>query len=147
MTVQHQLPTARVERVLPVAPGDAYDAWLQEEALRDFICPAPGRAASVSIDPRIGGRLRFVMAFPDREIEVSGEYIALERPSHISFTWRCSDTGDLESIVTVAFAPHGNGETLMTITHSKQPARLVEKHRAGWSSVADQLHASLTPQT
>jgi uncharacterized protein YndB with AHSA1/START domain len=147
MTVQPQLPTARVERVLPAPPADAYDAWLQEDALRDFICPAPGRAASVSIDPRIGGHLRFLMTFPDQEIEVTGEYIALERPSHISFTWRCSDTGDLESIVTVAFAPHGKGETLMTITHSKQPAQLVEKHQAGWTSVADQLQASLAPET
>lgn len=147
MTVQPQLPTARVERVLPAPAGDAYDAWLEEDVLRDFICPAPGRAASVSIDPRIGGQLRFLMAFPDHKIEVTGEYIALERPSHISFTWRCSDTGDLESIVTVVFAPHGSSETLMTITHSKQPAPLVEKHRAGWSSVADQLHATITSRT
>jgi uncharacterized protein YndB with AHSA1/START domain len=147
MTVQPQLPTARVERVLPAPPSDAYDAWLQEDALRDFICPAPGRAAGVSVDPRIGGHVRFLMAFADHEVEVTGEYIALERPSHISFTWRCSDTGDLESIVTVAFAPHGNGETLMTITHSKQPAQLVEKHRAGWSSVADRLQASIASPT
>jgi hypothetical protein len=27
----------------------------------------------------------------------------------------------------------------MTITHSRQPAQLVEKHHAGWTSVTEQL--------
>jgi uncharacterized protein YndB with AHSA1/START domain len=120
-----------------------FDAWLDENSLAHFICPAPGRATELSIEPLVGGSLRFLMTFPDHQIEVTGEYLAVDRPERISFTWRCSDTGDLESIVTVVLAPHSGGRTAMTITHSRQPAELVEKHRTGWQSVAEQLQTLL----
>jgi uncharacterized protein YndB with AHSA1/START domain len=135
---------ATVERVIPAPRSEVFDAWLDEAVLSEFICPAPGRASAVSVDPTVGGKLRFLMTFPDQQIEVTGEYIALDRPDRISFTWRCSDTGDLESVVTIVLAPHGADHTLMTIIHSRQPAQLVEKHRAGWSSVAQQFVSRLS---
>lgn len=130
---------ARVERVLPAPPVEAYDAWLDEVSLSAFICPSPGRAVEVEVDARVGGELRLLMSFPDERIEVRGEFVALDRPERICFTWRCSDTGELESLVTVLFAPHEDGRTLMTIIHSRQPASLVPKHETGWTSVAEQL--------
>jgi uncharacterized protein YndB with AHSA1/START domain len=143
MSAEAALPSARVERILPAPVEEVYDAWLDPGSLAQFICPAPGRASHVSVDARVGGRLRFMMSFPDEEIEVTGEYLALDRPERLMFTWRCSDTGDLESLVTILFAPVGEEETLMAITHTGQPAQLVAKHQAGWSSVADQLEASV----
>ena len=141
MSAEQPLTTARVERVLPAPPEEAYDAWLDEDALRDFMCPAPGSASDVSVDPRVGGSFRFVMTFPDRESEITGEYIALDRPGLLSFTWR--HVGDVDSVVTVAFAPHGDGETLMTITHSRLPAELVRSSTDGWGSIVEKLAARL----
>jgi uncharacterized protein YndB with AHSA1/START domain len=141
MSDQRTLTSAIVERILPAPPEEVFDAWLDETALAAFICPAPGCATEISVDPKIGGSFRFLMTFPDHEIEVTGDYLALDRPERISFTWRCSDTGDVESIVTVVFKAHPEGQTLMTITHSRQPVELVEKHRAGWQSVTEQLHS------
>jgi uncharacterized protein YndB with AHSA1/START domain len=89
-----------VQRILAAPPQEVYDAWLDEASLREFMCPAPGHATDVALDPRVGGSLRFLMSFPDEEIEVTGEFLALDRPERVCFTWRCSDTGELESIVT-----------------------------------------------
>jgi uncharacterized protein YndB with AHSA1/START domain len=135
------LTTARVERVLPAPPAEVYDAWLDEAVLRDFMCPAPGFASEASVDPRVGGGFRFVMSFPDREYEITGEYIALDRPDLLSFTWRHVD--DVDSVVTIVFAPHGSGETVMTITHSRLPAELVQSHSEGWGSISERLAAWL----
>jgi uncharacterized protein YndB with AHSA1/START domain len=101
----------------------------------------------VAIDPRVGGTYRFLMALPDRELVVTGQYIALDRPDRIVFTWRCSDTGDLESIVAVTFEPEGDEATRMRITHSMLPATLVRQHFDGWSLVAGQLAARLRSST
>jgi uncharacterized protein YndB with AHSA1/START domain len=136
------LTTATVEWVLPASPAEAYDAWLDEEALREFMCPAPGVASEVSVDARPGGRLRFVMTFPDLDAELEGEYIALERPDLLSFTWRRA--GRVDSVVTVTFAPHGKAETLMTITHSRLPSELAEEHRGGWTSISERLAERLS---
>jgi uncharacterized protein YndB with AHSA1/START domain len=133
-----ELRSARVERVLAARPERVYDAWLDERSLSEFMCPAPGQATEVAVDARIGGRLRVVMSFPEWQTEITGEFVALDRPERVSFTWR-TDAGDHDSIVTVLLAPHGEDQTHMTIIHSRLPATLVEQHRAGWTSVADRL--------
>jgi uncharacterized protein YndB with AHSA1/START domain len=132
-----------VQRVLPASPPEAYDAWLDEAALARFICPAPGSAAEVSVDPRIGGALRVVMAFADHTAEISGQYVALDRPDRLSFTWRNVSRDEADSIVTVTFAAHGDGQTLMTITHTMLTAELVTDYESGWTSIAEQLAARL----
>jgi uncharacterized protein YndB with AHSA1/START domain len=137
LTTEPELPSARVERVLPARPERVYDAWVNERSLREFMCPAPGQATEVAVDARVGGRLRVVMSFPDRQSEITGEFVALDRPERVSFTWR-TDAGDPESIVTVLLAPHGEDQTRMTIIHS-QLATLASGYRAGWTSVANRL--------
>jgi uncharacterized protein YndB with AHSA1/START domain len=133
-----ELPSARVERLLDARPERVYDAWLDERSLSEFMCPAPGQATEVAVDARIGGSLRVVMRFPDHRTEITGEFVALDRPERVSFTWR-TDAGDPESIVTVLFAPHGEDQTRMTIIHSRQPPALVPSYQAGWASIADRL--------
>jgi uncharacterized protein YndB with AHSA1/START domain len=132
-----ELTTARVERLLPVPPADAYDAWVDADRLRRFICPEPG-TAEVAIDPRPGGSLRIVMAFPDRARVIEGEYLALERPSRLTFSWR-PQWREPESVVTVSFEPRGSDETLMTIVHSQLPSASVTDYQRGWGSVSAQL--------
>lgn len=138
MTARPELPSARVERVLPARPERVYDAWLDECSLREFMCPAPGQATEVAVDARLGGSVRVVMTFPDGQTEITGEFVALDRPERVSFTWR-PGSDDHESIVTVLLAPHGEDQTHMTIIHSRQLAALVSRYRTGWTSIGDRL--------
>ena len=133
-----ELATARVERVLPAVPEVVYDAWLDEASLREFMCPAPGRVSDVAVDARLGGSLRVVMSFPDHDREITGNFLALDRPQRVCFTWN-TDVEDHESIVTVLLAPHGDSETHMTIVHSRQLATLVPSYNSGWTSIAGAL--------
>jgi uncharacterized protein YndB with AHSA1/START domain len=144
VTAEPELPSARVERVLPARPERVYDAWINERSLREFICPAPGQATDVAVDARIGGRLRVVMTFPDSETEITGEFVALDRPERVSFTWR-TDGGDAESIVTVLLAPHGEDQTHMTIIHSRLRPTVISNYRGGWTSISDRLADHLGP--
>lgn len=138
-----ELPSARVERVLPAPPQTVYDAWLDERSLEQFMCPAPGQATEVEVDARVGGRLRVVMSFPDGETEITGRWVALDRPERLSFTWRGGHE-EADSVVTVLLAPHGEDETLMTIIHSLGLPLLVPRYRTGWTSVADRLAGLLS---
>jgi uncharacterized protein YndB with AHSA1/START domain len=138
-----ELPSARVERVLPARPETVYNAWLDEGSLREFMCPAPGQATEVTVDPQLGGSLRVVMTFPDRQTEITGQFIALDPAERVSFTWR-SDYDDHESIVTVLLAPQGEDQTHMTIIHSRLPLALTPRYSSGWTSVANRLAEHLT---
>ena len=137
MTADPQLTTARVERRLPAPPSDVYEAWLDEATLALFIAPPPG-TATAAIDPRVGGSLRIEMAYPDRLVVIEGEYLLLDRPSRISFTWRV-ETQLIDSVVTVTFEPAGADETLMTILHTQLPPSWVESYDRGWGQIAESL--------
>jgi uncharacterized protein YndB with AHSA1/START domain len=128
--------TARVQRVLPAPPEVVYDHWVSADALAGFICPAPGRA-EVAIDPRPGGSLRIAMTFPEWTSVIEGEYLHLDRPHALSFSWRTPR--GVDSVVSVSLEPHGSGETLMTITHSRLPADVHDDYQGGWASVSEQL--------
>jgi uncharacterized protein YndB with AHSA1/START domain len=138
---EEALATARVERILAAAPDEVYAAWVEAEALALFIAPAPG-TARVEIDPRVGGRVRIVMTFPDRVTEIEGAYLALDPPHRISFSWRPLRAG-FDSVVTVTFEPHGEGETRMTITHTRLPESWLDSYRHGWGLISDHVAAVL----
>ena len=137
-----EFPSARVERVLPAPPERVYDAWIDERALKAFMCPAPGDATEVAVDARVGGSLRVVMSLPDGQTEINGEFLALDRPQRVCFTWRTAHE-DYESVVTVILAPHGADQTHMTIIHTRQPAVAVPRYERGWGSIAERLEAYL----
>jgi len=140
MTGETLPASVRVERELAARPHTVYEAWLDDAILAAFICP--DGAAEVRVDPRVGGAIRIEMIFADGRSVIEGEYIALDPPERISFSWRApSSTSD--SIVTVTFAPHGSDGTLMTIVHSQLPPDVSGRYDSGWAVVGNQLATAL----
>ena len=133
--------SAVVRRVLPAPPDVAYNEWLDEDALAEFMCPYPARASRVECDPGVGGRFFVVMTSPQASVEITGEYLELDRPHRLRFTW--THTGGVDSVVTVTFEPHGDDETLMTIDHAKLPPEEVDGHQTGWGQIAELLAQKL----
>lgn len=137
--------TAVVRRLLPASPEAVYDAWLDPGALADWMCPRPARCRSVESEPRVGGRLQIDIEEHGAEFRVSGQYLVLDRPSRLTFTWSCSTWPDpsLKSEAHVLLEPRENGRTLMTIEHRLLPPELVDQHAHGWTAIADQLTEEL----
>ena len=138
--------SALVRRVLPAPPNVVYDEWLDPDAFADWMCPRPARCRGIESDPRIGGRLRIDIEEEGAEFYVTGEYLVLDRPGRLSFTWSCSTWPDpgLRSVVTVALAPREDGQTLMTIRHTLLPPGVADQHERGWAAIAGQLAAKLS---
>jgi uncharacterized protein YndB with AHSA1/START domain len=136
---------AVVRRVMPARPERVFDEWLDPEALADWMCPRPAFATAISVDPRVGGALRIDIDDLGILITVTGHYLELRRPDRLRFTWHCTTWPPeyAESIVTVTFEPHGDAETLMTISHDRLDGSLVDQHRRGWLAIADQLESVL----
>jgi uncharacterized protein YndB with AHSA1/START domain len=135
--------TAVVRRVLPAPPDVVYDEWLDPEALADFVCPHPTTAGPIEVDARLGGRLLITMVDPGSVVEITGEYLELERPRRLRFTWNSGYGGGFRSIVTVTLEPYGDEQTHMTIEHTQLPARFTDDHQRGWTIDADQLERRL----
>jgi uncharacterized protein YndB with AHSA1/START domain len=139
------LAIAIVERLLPATPDEVYNEWVSPEALLDWMCPRPARCLKVEIEPRLGGRLRIDIEDAGEQFYVHGTYTELDRPTRLGFSWSCSTWPDptLTSHVLVTLIPHGDNQTLMTISHSALTPDQVDQHLQGWRLIAAQLEAAL----
>ena len=136
---------AVVRRLLPAPPDVVYDEWFDPAALADWMCPRPARCRSIAAEPRVGGALRIDIEENGTEFFVTGQYLVLDRPRRLSFTWSCSTWSDpsLQSVVTVLLEPREGRQTLMTIEHTLLPPALIGQHARGWTAIARQLAAEL----
>jgi uncharacterized protein YndB with AHSA1/START domain len=133
-----------VQRVLPASPDVVFLQWVDPEAFAEWMCPRPARPTGVSIDARVGGRLRLDIEELGTRFAVTGTYLEVRPPHRLRFTWTCTtwdEPGD--SVVTVTLEPHGADATLMTIHHALLPPAQVANHQVGWATIADQLADAL----
>ena len=130
---------AVVRRVLPAPPHVVFDEWLDPEGMTEWMCPRPARAVKIVLEPVVGGALRIDIEDSAASLYVTGQFIELDRPRRLRFSWSCSDWTDpaVQSEVTVILEDHGTGQTLMTIEHGPhdddEAGRAAHaEHWAGW---------------
>jgi uncharacterized protein YndB with AHSA1/START domain len=145
MTVADEAgPVLVVRRQIAVPRERVFDAWLDSESLAHWMRPGDMADAIVTVDPRVGGRFRIVMAGPTHGVvEHVGEYLAIERPSLLSFTWMSEKTDHQRTVVTIEFHERGAG-TELVLTHRRLPPTMVEAHRRGWTDIVRLLDEALT---
>jgi uncharacterized protein YndB with AHSA1/START domain len=138
-------PTVRVQRVMPASPEVVFDEWLDAESMEEWMCPRPARCVDITIEPHVGGTLRFDVDDKGTSVLITGQFLAIDRPRLLRFTWRNSNWADptAVSVVNVAFEPVGDDETLMSIEHSLAPPEEFENFHTGWTRTFDQLAAFL----
>jgi uncharacterized protein YndB with AHSA1/START domain len=130
-----------VRRVIPIRRERVFDAWLDPVRLARFMCPTTAKRATAEVDPRVGGRFRIVMFHPDVDadgVAHTGEYLLIDRPSRLSFTWESHFTDGLTTVVTIDFIERGK-DTEVVLTHDRLPPQAIEAHRRGWTDILQLL--------
>jgi uncharacterized protein YndB with AHSA1/START domain len=123
-----------VERVLPAGPDEVFDAWTTPSRMAAWMSPVG--AAEAEVDLRVGGSFRVVMV--EARLEHSGEYLEIDPPRRLVFTWISPFTGAEPSVVTVEMLPHDDG-TRVVLTHERLPEDVVDGHRDGWETMVGRL--------
>jgi uncharacterized protein YndB with AHSA1/START domain len=142
--IDETAPVLVVRRQMAVPRERVFDAWLDSESLAHWMRPGDSVRAIVTVDPRVGGGFRIVMEGPTHgAVEHVGEYLAIERPSLLSFTWISEKTDHRRTVVTVEFHERGAG-TELVLTHRRLPPTMVDAHRQGWTDVVRLLDEALT---
>lgn len=137
-------PVLVVRRHIAVPRERVFEAWLDSESLAYWMRPGDLARATVTVDPRVGGSFRIVMGGTDgADYEHRGEYLVIEPPSLLSFTWISRPTDYQPTVVTVEFHEQGTG-TELVLTHRRLPAKAVEGHRRGWTDILRLLDETLT---
>jgi uncharacterized protein YndB with AHSA1/START domain len=130
--------TLVVRRLLPVPRERVFAAWLDPVSLAQWMRPGESTEALVEVDPRVGGSFRIVMrhgTHGNQDYEHRGEYLVIQPPSLLSFTWISAATHHQPTIVTVELLERGTG-TELVLTHRRLPPDALESHRMGWTDIA-----------
>jgi uncharacterized protein YndB with AHSA1/START domain len=137
-------PVLVVRRQIAVPRERVFEAWLDSESLAQWMRPGSMTGAAVAVDPRVGGGFRILMqGRPEGDVEHRGEYLAIEPPSLLSFTWISKHTDDKPTVVTIEFHERGTG-TELVLTHRRLPPTQLEGHRKGWTDIVRLLDEVLT---
>lgn len=131
-----------VRRLLPVPRERVFAAWLDPVSLAQWMCPGSVTSATVQVDPRIGGKFRIMMMHPGGAEEHWGEYLVIEPPERLSFSWISAKTDRQATVVTVELVARDAGTELI-LTHRRLPAAQVNAHREGWTDIIRKLGEAL----
>lgn len=134
----HQI---QLKRKLAATPDEVYEAWTDASSLSQWMVPIVGGRTEAQADARVGGALRIKMYGLSSQHEQPAEYLRLERPRLVEFSW-LADPAAPRSIVTVELKPLGKSHTELTLTHRLLPSEAsADNHQRGWDSGLDSLAA------
>ncbi len=119
----------KVERTIPAAPGEVFDAWLNPKI--------PGTpwnmAQKLILNPVVDGLFYWLASGTAHY----GRFTDVKRAARIEHTWMSPNTSGLESTVSVTFTGKGK-DTLMTLVHSGLPdTDGGRSHEKGWNFFLD----------
>ena len=142
--VNEAAPVLVVRREIAVPRQRVFDAWLDSEAMAHWMRPGKVTHSTVEVEPRVGGSFRIQMHGGDGEcFDHRGEYLAIEPPSLLAFTWISEATDQKPTVVTIEFLERGTG-TELVLTHQRLAPQAIEGHRGGWTDAIRVLEEVLT---
>ena len=124
-----------------------FDALTQAEAIREWFGPGPFKVTHAASDLRVGGAWVIEMQSPEGNAHnVGGEYVEIDRPRSVRFTWAWQFEPNEISEVTYRLSPIDETSTLFTLIHTRLPSENSrDLHGQGWNKTLDNLGPWLAP--
>jgi uncharacterized protein YndB with AHSA1/START domain len=135
------LQQVHIRRRMPAPIEEVFRWWTDPDLMARWMTPVG--EVSASVDLRVGGSLRVVMAGEGMVIEHVGEFLEVDPPQRLVFTWTSRFTGGHASVVTVELEPDGDDASWLRLTHAELSEDAAKSHRGGWLALLDRLEALL----
>jgi uncharacterized protein YndB with AHSA1/START domain len=127
-----------VRRTIAASAEDLFDAWLDPEALAQWMRPGTIQSTVARVEPHVGGSYEITMQAASGPILHKGVYRTIDRPTRLAFTWITAFTENQETLVTVDFIRLGQ-RTEVVVTHEQLPESARPSHHKGWTSGLEHL--------
>ena len=131
-----------IRRNMPASREVVYEAWIDPQGIREWMCPGDAISAEAVLDVRVGGSYRIVMKSKEREYVHTGVYQVVEPNAKLVFTWT-QEGNEVTTLVTVEFLARG-GESELLLTHERfTQGDAAQRYQSGWGTIAQKLAAFL----
>jgi len=136
-----------IRKRIAATRDEVFKAWTDADGMRSWMCPGDTLSAVVELDLRVGGALRIVMQSATESFEHRGEFVAVQPPAKLAFTWSAKATGFRPTLVTVDFIEAEDGHCDLVLTHERLPRPDVkDQYRGGWDQIVTRLARFLQDQ-
>ena len=132
------VPTVRISKTMPARREDVFNAWLDADGMRHWMCPGDIRKTDAEIDARVGGKFRIVMHGEENDYEMTGEYVEIDPPHRLVFTWESNVTTG-KSLLTLEFHESGDETELVLIHERLSDAETAGNYEKGWGDILEKL--------
>ena len=138
--------TITVRRVVAAPVEEIFEYLTQPELMAQWMSPYPGEVqCEARSNFRVGGSFSLSMRSGEKACEITGEYVKVEPPHRLVFTWSGPPTNNASTLVSVELRPLA-GKTEFTLVHEKLPTPEVrEGHVGGWNTMFDHLASRFGP--
>jgi uncharacterized protein YndB with AHSA1/START domain len=124
-----------------------FDAWLDPAWIGRWMFGPDvrdERIVRLGLEPRVGGKFSFVVNRGGTEIDHVGEYLEIERPRLLVFTWATRDSLPETSRVIIELTPL-EGACELKLTHVMGPdwTEFVDRAAGSWRKMLDVLAGTL----
>ncbi len=128
-----------VTKFIAASPEDVFDAWIDVDAMKQWMGPGTVTVKEAAMDVRVGGKWSILMQDEDKDHPHWGAYRIIDRPRKLEFSWISPNTQERETIVTIDLKP-SEGGTNLTLTHRGLPTQSsADGHKRGWTSIMEKL--------
>ncbi len=135
---------ARVTHRFTASAERVFDAWLDPAKARLWFAPGLGPMTVVEIDPRVGGRFTLTQRRDGEDVEHTGEYLELVRPTRMVFTWKVPKYSSDSSRIIIEIEPQDSG-CLLKLAHELpiQYREYLEGATIAWTTMLAEMAKTL----
>ena len=124
------------------SPERVFDAWLDPEIASRWPFTTKTSTSEVEIDARVGGAYTITRRRGGKKYVGLGEYIEIEHPRRLVFTFTMPQYAADIDTVTVEIASDGEG-CVVTLTHSEMRPGHGKSTASGWNKMFGLLTQAL----
>jgi uncharacterized protein YndB with AHSA1/START domain len=135
----------RVTHRFSATPERVFDAWLDPEKARQFLFATPtGQMVRAEIHAHVGGKFVMVDRRDGEDVEHTGEYLEIDRPRRLVFTFAVPKYSPNVDRVTIEIIPLETGCELTLTQEMKQEfAEYKSRTEKGWKTILEGLDATI----
>jgi uncharacterized protein YndB with AHSA1/START domain len=136
----------RIERVVAADIERVFDAWTDAQHLSRWFVVEPAWTVKAASELRVGGSFRIEMDRGDGTVFVCwGEYLEIDRPRRLVFTWSSAVPAVRSSRVTIELEPRGSSTALILVHELLPDTPEGRAHEIGWAGTLDNLERFVAP--
>ena len=144
MEYHYEGPTTQVSvtRRFHAAPVEVFDAWIDPGLASRWLFATPDGVTECELDPKQGGSYRITRTADGTKYVAVGEYLTVDRPRRLAFTFGMPQFAADVGVVTVVLKP-AQGSTEMDFSLDGLRPGFEDEEMEGWQRMFDQLESAL----